>query len=455
MEDWDDCVGPAAKSKSVVGKTASSTATVAKAGASKRKLEQSTLPASSDKMPRLPARAAQSEAKSSVPKAKAGQKPCQEGVVAKLPRGQTAVSTSQDKKQRELQIPSPGFFVPMTRTPVLVASVCTGWATEAQAMARLHVPYRQVFACDCDPAVKAFLESNLPMDRYYDNVHDQAFQQARYADIFVAGPPCQPWSPEGSRLGSEDSRSTVMVPILNYIDTRRPLVFILEQVPGWMTHANSDYKTVMTFLRNMKSADGKAAYNVHERKLNAMAFGLPQRRIRVYVVGISCKLGYEDSFPVVHEQARPAPDLFSVLEKGLPDKIPTLEELPRSVLRTETTSKNLAKALAHIMKKDGGNPFASLNIVDVGQGFENAVVTKGFFPTLTVSRCTSLAYFNLRLNRFHTARELCRSQGMDPQFFNLQKITEKNLLHMCGNAMAVNVVASILEAVLPYFFIGT
>ena len=108
MEDWDDCVGPAAKSKSVVGKTASSTATVAKAGASKRKLEQSTLPASSDKMPRLPARAAQSEAKSSVPKAKAGQKPCQEGVVAKLPRGQTAVSTSQDKKQRELQIPSPG-----------------------------------------------------------------------------------------------------------------------------------------------------------------------------------------------------------------------------------------------------------------------------------------------------------------------------------------------------------
>ena len=39
---------------------------------------------------------------------------------------------------------------------------------------------------------------------------------------------------------------------------------------------------------------------------------------------------------------------------------------------------------------------------------------------------------------------------MDPKSFNLQKISDRNLLHMCGNAMAVNVVASIFEAVVPY-----
>ena len=39
---------------------------------------------------------------------------------------------------------------------------------------------------------------------------------------------------------------------------------------------------------------------------------------------------------------------------------------------------------------------------------------------------------------------------MDPKFSNLQKITEKNLLHMCGNGMVVNVVASILEAFVQY-----
>ena len=397
MEDWDDCVAPAAKTKRKSEqpskqKTAGVTETAAKATASKRKLQQSIL---SD------AEAAQSDATSCAPKAKAGKKQCKEGVVAKLPKQS---ENSQDENHKDLQIPSQGFFVPITQKPILVASVCTGWATEAQSLARLHVPYRQVFACDIDPAVQVFLESNLPMDRFYTNVHDPAFQQAGYSDIFVAGPPCQPWSPEGSRLGSEDSRSTVMIPILNYIDTRRPLVFLLEQVPGWLTHANSDYKTVMKFLRNMKTAAGQAVYTIHERKVNAMAFGLPQRRIRVYVVGLSCKLGYSGGFPVVGEQARPTPDLFSVLEKGVPDKIPTLEDLPRTVLQTETRSKNIARALAYTTKTDGGNPFASLNIVDVGQGFENAAVTKGFFPTLTVSRCTSLAYFNLRLNRFHNKR---------------------------------------------------
>ena len=134
MEDWDDCVAPAAKTKrkseqpskqvNAAGKkTAGVTETAAKATASKRKLQQSIL---SD------AEAAQSDAKSCAPKAKAGKKQCEEGVAAKLPKGQSAKTAglqsekSQDENHKDLQIPSQGFFVPITQKPILVASVCTG-----------------------------------------------------------------------------------------------------------------------------------------------------------------------------------------------------------------------------------------------------------------------------------------------------------------------------------------
>ena len=52
------------------------------------------------------------------------------------------------------------------------------------------------------------------------------------ADIYIASPPCQPFSPAGKRLGFLDPRTEPFQALLDTISTRLPRVFILENVPG-------------------------------------------------------------------------------------------------------------------------------------------------------------------------------------------------------------------------------
>jgi site-specific DNA-cytosine methylase len=47
--------------------------------------------------------------------------------------------------------------------------------------------------------------------------------------------------------------------------------------------------------------------------------------------------------------------------------------------------------------------------------------------------------------RRHSAKELCKAQGFDMDQFNLEQTSEKDLLHMCGNAMSVNVLMGIIQ----------
>ena len=98
-------------------------------------------------------------------------------------------------------------------------------------------------------------------------------------DLLCAGFPCQAFSIAGKREGFADARGTLFFEIARLVEARRPAYFLLENVPGLLSHDKG--RTFYTILRTF----WELGYHVEWKVLNSKDFGIPQSRKRVYIVG--------------------------------------------------------------------------------------------------------------------------------------------------------------------------
>lgn len=100
-------------------------------------------------------------------------------------------------------------------------------------------------------------------------------------DILCAGFPCQAFSLAGKRLGFEETRGTLFFDVAEILRRKRPKAFFLENVKGLMIHDKG--KTIQTILKVLR--EDLDYYVPDPQVMNAMNFGVPQHRERVYIVG--------------------------------------------------------------------------------------------------------------------------------------------------------------------------
>jgi DNA (cytosine-5)-methyltransferase 1 len=106
-------------------------------------------------------------------------------------------------------------------------------------------------------------------------------------DILFAGFPCQPFSIIGKGKGFDDIRGTLFFDIARILKAKNPMMFILENVKQLTTHNEGK-----TFNRIREVLSDLGYY--HEYKvLNALDYGLPQKRERVIIVGFKQEIGFE------------------------------------------------------------------------------------------------------------------------------------------------------------------
>ena len=100
-------------------------------------------------------------------------------------------------------------------------------------------------------------------------------------DVLCGGFPCQAFSLAGRRLGFKDeTRGTLFFEIEDILKKHQPKAFFLENVKGLVCHNGG--KTLKTILEHLDNA----GYNVVPPQiLNAMDYGVPQHRERIYIVG--------------------------------------------------------------------------------------------------------------------------------------------------------------------------
>jgi site-specific DNA-cytosine methylase len=126
-------------------------------------------------------------------------------------------------------------------------------------------------------------------------------------DVITAGFPCQPHSLGGQRRASADSRDCGP-DFVAAIRKRQPRMFLGENVPGLLSSEGGRY--LDRLLRSMDEAD----YEVRYRLLDAVRFGCPQFRNRLWVWGIRKDLyadGIRHCWPTpTHVWPPPQPCMF-------------------------------------------------------------------------------------------------------------------------------------------------
>ncbi|MCL1993650.1 MAG: DNA cytosine methyltransferase [Spirochaetes bacterium] len=97
------------------------------------------------------------------------------------------------------------------------------------------------------------------------------------ADIVIGGPPCQPFSVWGYQKGATDSRDGFPI-FIDAVERLNPSLFLFENVRG-LLYANKGY------FENVIEELKKLGYYIEYRLLNAVNYGVPQNRERLFVVG--------------------------------------------------------------------------------------------------------------------------------------------------------------------------
>jgi DNA (cytosine-5)-methyltransferase 1 len=112
-------------------------------------------------------------------------------------------------------------------------------------------------------------------------------------DVLAGGVPCQAFSQAGERQGLEDPRGQLIVEFNRLILECEPKVFLIENVKGLLSHNNGEtLKDVVDLFGN----NGK--YVVYHKVLNAKNYEVPQKRERVFIIGIRSDLKKEWVYPL-------------------------------------------------------------------------------------------------------------------------------------------------------------
>lgn len=135
-------------------------------------------------------------------------------------------------------------------------------------------------------------------------------------DCVVGGPPCQPWSTGGKRLGTDDPRDG-WPRFIKALKEIGPRAFIAENVAGLDSGARKSY-----FQSLRKTLEEECGFTVVAKVVNAADYGVPQKRIRLIMVGLR---GDSFEFPAGEyggpgqDPWRPAGSIIQETPVGLPN----------------------------------------------------------------------------------------------------------------------------------------
>lgn len=207
-----------------------------------------------------------------------------------------------------------------------VGSDFSGVGAFNQALIRLGVEYKEVFACDMDKYARETFIHNYGEPEYYPtNVYEREIPKDSL-DIYMTSPPCQAFSLAGKRLGKEDKRGILFFNSYEFIQVNKPRYFIFENVKGLLSDDNGKTFSEWVNLLGGKSVNGNSVifpyenslpYHLHWQVLNAKKHGVPQNRERVFLIGIRDDKDNNFRFPVEEHLTKRLKD---VLENDVDDK---------------------------------------------------------------------------------------------------------------------------------------
>ena len=305
----------------------------------------------------------------------------------------------------------------------------SGIGAPEQALKKLGIEYKSVFACDIDKYAKQSFLANYNTENWYDDITKRDHTKTPYCDLYVAGFPCQAFSVAGKRKGFNDTRGTLFFDLFQYIKLQRPKYFILENVKGLVRHDKGNtFKTIMDSLEGLN-------YTIYHKVLNTKDYGIPQNRERIFIVG----------FSDVHTFEWPETKITEPIEKFLDVRVDKTYYLTKhQINKIHQYNKKHNKKIDFTFKdfityiKNGVEWIADVR-ADMGLRIRKNRMS----PCLTTS---STPIIKRRKIRRLTPLECLRLQGFPDSFERV--VSDSQLYKQAGNSMTVDVMAAIIKQVL-------
>ncbi len=250
-------------------------------------------------------------------------------------------------------------------------------------------------------------------------------------DVLCGGFPCQAFSLAGKRLGfADETRGTLFFEIEDILKKHKPKAFFLENVKGLAIHDKG--RTLKTILKHLDDA----GYDVVPPKiLNAMDYGVPQHRERIYIIGFRKDLNISiESFhypePLTAGDKRPK--FRDVMEDN---EVSVKYYLSTTYLETLIRHKARHEAAGHGF---------GYKIIDI-DGVANAIVVGGMGRECNLiidkrlTNFTPITHIKGEVNkegiRKMTPREWARLQGFPDKFKIV--VADASAYKQFGNSVAV------------------
>lgn len=154
-----------------------------------------------------------------------------------------------------------------------------------------RLPFDVVFALDADKKAIDTYNLNFGVPGIVAKIEDYSANYVPDHDLLVGGFPCQSFSTVNPKKNPLDARGQLYKYMAKILKTKQPKFFIAENVKGMLTLMNG------ALYRKIEDEFSRQGYKVKHMLLNAADFGVPQKRQRVFMVGIRKDVRAEFDFP--------------------------------------------------------------------------------------------------------------------------------------------------------------
>jgi len=112
-------------------------------------------------------------------------------------------------------------------------------------------------------------------------------------DLLCGGMPCQSFSHAGLRKGLDDPRGDLMLKFIQILNLIKPKIFMIENVKGLLTHDKGN-----TIKQIIDTLNENNLYEITYKCLDASKYNVPQKRERIFIIGVLKNLNKKFEFPI-------------------------------------------------------------------------------------------------------------------------------------------------------------
>ena len=274
----------------------------------------------------------------------------------------------------------------------------------------------------------------------------------------IGGPPCQDFSMNGSLKGFNGERGKLTTLYFDKILELKPTFFVMENVTG-LTKRKETKEFLLTLLKRVEKE-----YFIDHDKLNALEFGVPQFRERIFFIGIKktkldkkiisqSEFGKWFPFPVNKTYKNSATKYTWAKQTEFGKTLIKPKDLP-----LELCVESCLVPTRKMNSTDNANEYFNLYVADefleaIGEGETNRPSFKRlhrfkFSPTACYGN--NEVHLHPYKHRRLSVRETLRIQGVPDTYVLPSELPLSKKFKMIGNGVPVPLALAVAESLIKF-----